>query len=134
MPVAINIWRARIGHFNSNHNLQKTCKKSQNRLCLKWILDLLFMISGDQILTFVTNNVLLLILLSHITFEFVANYAKTRSGSTSRSKIRILFLYFELIFLVPFLSLIVRALLIQGGSVEENPGPHPNYCPLLPGI
>jgi hypothetical protein len=38
---------------------------------------------------------------------------------------RILSIYFDLIFLVPFLSLLIRALLIQSGSVEKNPGPQP---------
>ena len=126
MSIETNIWRARIGTFNANFRSRKACKnRLQNRSPFDMVMRILYSlhIIGDHILSFVTNVILLAILTMHIMLVFFGKYRETLRRSRKASKNRTLFLYLELIFVVPFMSLIIRALLVQCGSVEKHPGP-----------
>ena len=140
----IQQWRARIGMFNGNvHNCRplyrnkNTCVSFDKIFYLLRFYNLVFL-SVDKISDAIVFGSLFIIIISHIT-GLLAVYLLENSIKSINvvcfPPIKLLFTIFtNKIIIAAFISIIIRSLLFQSGSVERNPGPILSFFPSVTGM
>ncbi len=131
----IQTWRARLGIFNSSSRHRASPHKKSST-ALSCALSGLFKLLGfswsllQKLYDAFISVIILIIVLLHIWLCLCSHHLRNGNKRSTVQSLK-LFLSPSMIFSVHFISLIVRALLLQSGSVESNPGPAPklfSFC------
>ena len=137
----IQQWRLRIGMFNGNvrncrplHRNKNTCVSLDKILYLLRFYNLVLFLFDKISDAFVFVS-LFIIIISHITGLLAMHFLKKCFKSINivcSPPIKLLFnIFTNKIIIAAFISIIIRSLLFQSGSVERNPGPPPklfSFC------